>query len=315
MKIFYSLNKFRNSFHCKTGVAATIGVFDGFHSAHQKVISEMKKQGHSRNIPTVAVTFDPHPAKVLATKKNTPLLISVSHRLKLLLDAGVDSIIVLKFDKKFAKINPKRFIDLIVKKLNIKELIVGDNFFFGSKKQGRIKDLKKLSKKYGYNVTVVKSRKSSGKVISSTRIRALIQKGDLKGAAKLLSRPVTILGTVVKGLKRGRFIGVPTANINPHHEAIPPSGVYAVKIKLGNRLYKGILNIGTRPTFHSYNEELEPTIEVHIFGFKRSIYGKDLEISFTEKLREEKKFNSADLLKKQIRKDVSVARSILNRKK
>ena len=315
MKIFYSLNKFKNSINYKNGVAATIGVFDGVHSAHQKVISEMKKRGNARNIPTVAITFSPHPAKVLTTKKNIPLLISVSHRLKLLLEAGADNIIVLKFDKKFAKINPTQFIDLIVRKLNIKELIVGDNFFFGSKKQGRIKDLKKLSKRYGYKVTVVKSRKSSGKVISSTRIRALIQEGNLKGAAKLLSRPVTILGTVVKGLKRGRFIGFPTANINPHHEAMPPSGVYAVKIRLGNKVHKGILNIGTRPTFHSYNEEPEPTIEVHIFGFKRSIYGKDLEILFVRKLREEKRFRNINLLKRQINKDVNITRSILSVKR
>jgi riboflavin kinase / FMN adenylyltransferase len=312
MGIFYSLNKFKNSSYYKNGVAATVGVFDGVHSAHQKVINVMKKRGKLKNISTVAVTFYPHPTKVITNKKNIPLLISLSHRIKLLLESGAKNVIVLKFNKKFSRMNPTQFIDLIVKKINIKELIVGDNFFFGSKKEGGIRDLKRLSKTYGYNVTIVKSQKRSGKVISSTRIRSLIQKGDLKNASKLLSRPVTVLGTVVRGLGRGRFIGFPTANINPHHEAIPPAGVYAVMVKFGSKLCKGVLNIGTRPTFHSYNKELEPSIEVHIFDFKKSIYGKELEISFVKKLRNEKRFKNIELLKRQIMKDARQASLILS---
>ena len=186
---------------------------------------------------------------------------------------------------------------------------MGSNFFFGKKREGSLKVLKEFSKLYGYKVSTVGRFKTSGKIISSTLIRSLILEGKIKKASFLLSRPVTVLGTVVKGHRRGRDVGFPTANVDPHHEAIPPSGVYAVRVKIGNRLYKGILNRGLRPTF--IKGEKEPTIEVHVFGFRKDIYGKDIEIIFVKKIREEKKFKDIDKLRKRIKEDIKRAKYIL----
>lgn len=159
-----------------------------------------------------------------------------------------------------------------------------------------------------------KSVKKNGKVVSSSLIRGLIIKGDIKGAASLLGRRVSILGTVVHGAKRGRLLGFRTANLNPHHEAIPPTAVYAMKAKLNKKIYGGVLNIGTRPTFHRYSHELEPTIEAHLFGFNKDIYGKDMEVVFIKKMRGQFKFSHRAGLMGQIAKDVVNARKILKGK-
>ncbi|OGW53701.1 MAG: riboflavin biosynthesis protein RibF [Nitrospirae bacterium RBG_13_43_8] len=207
----------------------------------------------------------------------------------------------------------EKFVKKVLAKIRIDEIIVGKNFFFGRNKKGSLKDLKKYSGIYGYRVSVTENVKSYGRIISSTWIRSLILKGDLEKASRLLLRPVTVLGTVIEGRKRGRIIGYATANIDPHHEVIPPSGVYVVKIKLDNKLYKGILNIGIRPTFdENVSGNIEPTIEVHIFDFNKYIYGKDLEIIFLKKIRNEKKFRDLFHLRKQIEKDEKEAKLILS---
>ena len=161
--------------------------------------------------------------------------------------------------------------------------------------------LKSLSKIYNFRLVGVSSVKIKKKVVSSTRIRKAIEKGDLKNASLMLGRPVTILGTVVRGEAIGRKIGFPTANINPHHEAIPSSGVYAVDARMGKKIYKAVLNIGIRPTI---GKDKEPTIEIHILRFKKNIYGKDIEIIFKRKIRDEKKFSSIEKLRMQIKKDI-----------
>lgn len=311
MKTFYSLSDFLGFGARGRKFAVSIGVFDGVHSAHQKVLKNLIKKAKKKRLTTLLITFDPHPANVLGAPKKVPLLISLKHRLRLLKEAGLDYALVMHFNKNLAKLSAAQFAENVLSKITIKEIVVGKNFFFGKGKEGTFADLKRFSKRYGYNINAIPALKSSGKTISSTRIRKLILKGKLKKASKLLSRPVTVLGTVVKGYKRGRIIGFPTANINPHHEAIPPSGVYAVKIKLNKKIHKGILNIGIRPTFkESIAYEPEPTIEVHIFNFDKSIYGKDLEISFVEKIRNERRFKSIISLRKQIVRDQAHAKQI-----
>lgn len=311
MRTFYSLNDFLKSNTRFKKFLITLGVFDGVHRAHQKIINTVIKKAKKKRLSALAITFSPHPANILNKTARVPLLISLKHRLHLLNELGLDYVIVLRFSKKLSRMSARDFIKSILSKIHINEIIVGRNFFFGRYKKGNFKDLKKFSSSYGYRVNTVPALKSSGKLISSTWIRSLILKGDLKKAASLLSRPVGILGTVIKGHKRGRIIGFPTANINPHHEAIPPSGVYAVKIILHKRPYKGILNIGVKPTFKKSPPDREPTIEVHIFNFNKSIYGKELEIIFVKKIRREKKFKDMFHLKKQIKQDEKFASAIL----
>ncbi len=311
MRTFYSLNDFLESNAHFKKFLMTIGIFDGVHRAHQKIIRAMVKKAKKKHLSTILITFNPHPANILKKGVKVPLLISLKHRLHLLNEMGLDYVIVLRFTKRLSHMNAVDFIKNTLSKIHIDEIIVGRNFFFGRYKKGRFKDLKKFSAFYGYRVSTIDALKSSGRVISSTWIRNLILKGNLKKASSLLSRPVAILGTVIKGHKRGRIIGYPTANINPHHEAIPPSGVYAVKIILYNRVYKGILNIGVKPTFKKSPGDRESTIEVHIFNFSNYIYGRDLEVIFVKKIRREKKFKDMFYLRKQIKRDEKFASAIL----
>lgn len=283
-------------------LAATIGVFDGVHRGHQKILKKLIKEAARQNAKSLVITFHPHPREVLNPESKTPLLTSLEHRLRLIGDMGVEYFYVIKFTKSLSRVKANDFIKkILIHKLDIKTLVVGENFLFGYKGRGNFALLKKMSKRYNLRLFGVKPMKMKTTYISSTRVRSAIEKGDLKQASLMLARPVIVFGTVIKGKKIGRRLGFPTANINPHHEAIPPSGVYAVNVRLHKRLYKGILNIGTRPTF---GKDREPTIELHILNFKKDIYGKDIEIIFKRKIRNERRFSSAEALQRQINKDI-----------
>lgn len=314
MKIFCSLNDFLRYRRSSGKVLVTIGVFDGVHKAHRKIIKTLVKKAKSSSLPSAVITFDPHPMNVLNLPgKRVPLLISLKHRLCIFKEMGIDYAIVLPFNKKLSRMSAHDFIQKILGRINIDEIIVGENFFFGRKKSGSSKVLKRFSRVFGYKVNFVSAVKSSGRIVSSTWIRSLILEGNLRKASRLLSGPVTVLGTVVKGTRKGRILGYPTANIDPHHEAIPPSGVYVIKVKLQNGVYGGILNIGIKPTFAgSFSPERDPTIEAHIFDFNKRIYGKDIEVVFVRKIRKERRFKDARTLRAQIAKDEKLARRVLN---
>ncbi|MCQ9206739.1 MAG: bifunctional riboflavin kinase/FAD synthetase [Omnitrophica bacterium] len=311
MRTFYSLSEFSKFARPAGKSVISIGVFDGVHRGHQKIIKTVVGKAKARGFSSVLVTFHPHPATVLNPSKKVPLLISLPHRLRLLEEMGLDYTLVLHFDRKLSQMSARRFIEKILGKISVSEIVVGSNFLFGRGGSGSLTGSGKPSRIHGYKVSRIDTLTSSGKVISSTWIRSLILAGRLGDASGLLSRPVTVLGTVMKGEKRGRIIGYPTANINPHHEAIPPSGVYAVKIKFSGKIYHGILNIGMRPTFDrdSLNDR-EPTIEAHIFNFHKMIYTNDIEVIFVKKLRKEKRFKDTSTLKKQIKKDEIRAKHI-----
>jgi len=302
---------------------ATIGIFDGVHIGHQEIIKAVVRRAKKLSLKSVAITFDPHPLKVLEPKNAPPLLISLKHRLRLIKELGIDSCLVINFTKSFSLLDPETFVkNVLLDKLRVKELYVGENFCLGKARSGDASFLKEMGKKHGFAVHSVSFIKKNRVVVSSTQIRNLIIKGDLDTASRLLKRPVSVLGTVVKGAALGRELGYPTANINPHHEAIPPAGVYVIKIKLLNKQYGGILNIGRRPTLTQLlsaragltgrkAQEAEPTIEAHIFDFKGRIYGKDIEVYFVKKIRDESKFSSKEKLISQIRRDEIKARKIL----
>lgn len=290
----------------------TIGVFDGVHIGHRTVISKVLKRANVKRAKSVVVTFDPHPMKALKSGQEVPSLISLKHRIGLLKKLGVDKVMVLKFDHKMAVMKPERFIkDILIGRADAGEIFVGEDFRFGRNARAGIAGLKHLGEKEGLKVHVVKHIKKNGRIVSSSLIRQAVSLGRTREASMLLGRPYSILGTVVSGSRLGRRLGYPTANVNPHHEAIPPSGVYAVKIRYAGRLYGGVLNIGVRPTFYNYGKDREPSIEVHIFGFRKRIYGRDLEIIFIKRLRGEKRFKRVDSLVKQIKSDTNRARKVV----
>lgn len=290
----------------------TIGVFDGVHKGHAAVIKKVARRARVKGLKSIVITFDPHPLKVLRVSHLVPSLISLKHRINIIKELGIDEVLVMKFDRKMASLSPEEFVkDILVRSLHTAEIFVGSDFYFGRNARAGVKKLKEIAKKFLVDVKVVKPVKRSGATISSSLIRELVSSGRIREASGLLGRPFSILGTVVGGSRLARTLGYPTANINPHHEAMPPSGVYAVKVKFKEKLFKGVMNIGVRPTFFDHGRDKEPSIEVHIFDFHERIYGKDLEIIFVKKLRKEKKFRTIDSLVRQIRKDEIAARKLL----
>lgn len=307
MKIITNLKELNCQF--KRPVIA-IGIFDGLHRGHKMLIRRLIKKARTINGTSIVVTFDPHPASVLRLIGSPPLLVSLRHRLYLLSKEGVDVVCVLRFNRRLAGMTAEEFVQrILIKRINPVYIFIGKNFKFGSLQKGNIQMLRQMGKEFDFKVCKVPLLKLKGKIVSSTSIRKLIMAGRLKDASFLLGREVSILGTVVRGRKRGRILGYPTANIDPQHEAIPPSGVYAVYVRHSNKLYKGLLNIGFRPTFK--DSPLEPAIEVHILDFHKKIYGKEVEIIFVKKLRKELRFQSKKELIAQIKIDESNARMVL----
>src|SRR3989338_3161092 len=290
----------------------TIGVFDGVHIGHKAIIKKVAMRAKRIGAKSVVVTFDPHPLKVLRPRHFVPSLISLKHRVKLIKELGIDNVLVMKFSKKIASMPPEKFVnDIIIRRLNAKEIFVGEDFCFGKCAKGRADVLKAIGQMKGLKVSIIQHVKKERVIVSSSLIRRLVVSGQINKVSRLLGRQYSILGTVVGGSKLARLLGYPTANINPHHEAIPPCGVYTVKVRFKKKLFKGIMNIGVRPTFYDHGRDEEPSIEVHIFDFGYRIYGKDLEILFVKKLRNEQKFKTIDSLVEQIKKDERIARRCL----
>lgn len=305
-----------------------IGVFDGVHIGHRKILKiavRIAKQNHTR---AIALTFYPHPLSVLNPKNPPQSLISLKHRINLIKLLGVDECAVFNFTKSFAQRPADVFIkDILLKKLKAGWVVVGEDFCFGKRRSGGCRLLVQKGVETGFKVKRVGILKYKGMPVSSSLVRQAIKCGRLEFAKELLGRPVTVLGTVVRGRRVGRKLGFPTANINPHHEVVPPSGVYAVKIilwvdKNRTKQYNGILNIGIRPTFypehrdysgHASGQDKEPAIEVYIFDFNKSIYGKDMEVVFIKMIRGEKKFRTKEMLITQIEKDIKQVKEFSGR--
>lgn len=294
-----------------TGSIVTIGVFDGVHRGHQHIIRTVVRRARACGAPSVVVTFDPHPLTVLAPRVDVPSVTSLAHRVHLIRELGVDYLVVLTFTKRTAAITPEAFARrILAARLGAREVYVGRNFRFGAGASAGVRELARCGRRSGFCVTAIKPVTVRGTVVSSSLIRRLIMKGALREAAWFLGRPVSVVGTVVRGLGRGRFLGFPTANIDPHHEALPPAGVYAVRIRVRGRIYNGILNRGFRPTFFKTSGMTEPTIEVNLFGSHATIYGEDLEVTFVKKLRREIRFARQEALVGQIRRDAERVRRL-----
>ena len=286
-----------------TWPVVTLGVFDGVHLGHQKVIQETINLANKENGESIILTFDRHPKSFLSQTQQS-CITSLEHRLVLFEQLGVDTSVVLEFNKKIAEISAEDFIsDIMYKWLGAKVVVLGFNCSFGKDRRGNASMVRNYSEKYGFEVITCGPAEFEGEITSSTIIRKHIIKGNLQKARGMLGRRVSVFGTVIKGSGRGKGLGFPTANLNLHHEIKPPSGVYATKAFLGGKEYNAITNIGTCPTFREGAHDDEPVVEVHIIDFNESIYGKDLEVQFLYKLREEARFESADELKLQLERD------------
>ncbi len=286
----------------------TLGNFDGLHLGHQELVKMIIRRARETGALSMVVTFRPHPLKILAPDKCPPLISIYEEKIKLFEKLGIDVLVKIPFTLEFSAMAPEDFVrDVLCGTLGAKEIFVGYNYRFGRRREGDIRTLRSLGKKYRFAVREIEQIAIDGEVISSTRIRTLLGNGDVEHAAKLLGRTYAITGIVVKGDGRGKGLGFPTANIAPKHSIIPSDGVYAVRLVVREKTYDGIANIGMRPTF----KKKMLAIEVHVFDFNEDIYGEDISLYFIKKIREERKFKGPDALVTQIRSDIEVAKEIL----
>ena len=284
-----------------------IGNFDGVHLGHQKLFDSAKKYKKKENLKIGVVTFDPIPKMFFNKKLKNYRISNLNQKLSIFKKLKVDFVINKKFDKKFSKIKCNKFIsEIIYKKLNPKIIFVSNNFRFGNKREGDVKLLKLLEKKYNYKIINPPTLKKKNKTISSTLIRKLLTDGKLNLANNYLNRNWSIEGVVKKGRNMGKKIGFPTCNIDIENYVIARPGVYAVKVNIlnSNKILKGIANLGYRPTFN----QKKILLEVNIFNFSRNLYNKKLTVEFIKFIRSEKKFKGIDQLKKQIKLDLKSAK-------
>jgi riboflavin kinase/FMN adenylyltransferase len=286
-----------------------IGVFDGVHLGHQSVINRATAAAAKAGGTSVVLTFHPHPVRVLRPEKAPRLLTSTQHKTLLIEKLGVGALLIQEFSLAFSRTPPRDFIlQLLHYAKELRTICVGEGWSFGANRSGSVSLLRELAASEGFDLDTVEAVVIEGEAVSSTRVREAVEKGELDQAAKFLGRPFTVLGTVTKGNLLGRQLGFPTANLRTHNEQFPPNGVYAVKAWHEAKEYGGVVNIGVRPTLEQTKGER--ILEIHLFDFDRDIYGDEVEVSFLEYLRPEKKFESLTQLREQIGRDASIARGI-----
>jgi riboflavin kinase/FMN adenylyltransferase len=288
----------------------TIGSYDGVHLGHKRIINQLKQAALACNASSALITFYPRPKVVLApSSARADYLTTVEEKLFVFEELGLDIVAVLPFTHKFAQIPARNFIQQVVKFFHPVELWVGQDFKLGKDRQGDIPYLKLLGQEFDFSVKVVDLQTASDEIVSSTRIRAAMARGQIREVTRLLGRYPFLLGRVVPGAQRGQTIGFPTANIVVDKEKLlPANGVYAVWIYVSGKRYSGVANIGIRPTF----DEHERTVEVHIFDFQQDIYGEVVRLELVDYLRSEQKFEDLSALVDQISQDAQQAREILS---
>jgi riboflavin kinase / FMN adenylyltransferase len=297
-------------------VVVALGNFDGVHLGHQVVVRRAVEEARSRGMRAVAVTFDPHPRAVLRPGSEPKLLTVLEVREELLLGCGVDEVRVLRFDLDLSKKSPEDFVrEVLVGELGAGVVVVGENFRFGYKALGDVKDLDRHMRDaggeaYAVPTYVLGEAAGSGEAINSTRIRMLLHDGEAREAARLLGRPYSLRGVVVEGDKRGHALGFPTANVLPGAVALVPGrGVYAGHVRVGEERYGACTNVGVAPTF----ERRKSRVEAYLLDYEGDLYGEVIDVTFEERLRPEKQFSGVYELKEQIARDVAEARRVVGR--
>jgi riboflavin kinase / FMN adenylyltransferase len=286
--------------------ALTIGNFDGLHQGHQAVIRTLQQQAKRLHLPSCVTIFEPHPQEFFLGTKAPARLMRLREKIQIFRDLQLDRIFCLAFNKHLATMDAETFVkEILVDKLGVQVLIVGDDFHFGKGRKGDFALLKKLGHQYHFAVYATPTVQYAGKRIGSSRVRAAVKAGNFTEAHMLLTRPFTLTGRVMHGDQRGHLLGFPTANIALHRLVTPLQGVFLVLVHcLAEKSLPGIANCGTRPTVNGS----KTLLEVHLFNFSKRIYGCFLEIEFLKKIREEKKFSSLNELKTQIQHDINFAK-------
>jgi riboflavin kinase/FMN adenylyltransferase len=295
----------------KNGVI-TIGNFDGVHIGHQALFYEVIERANAIDGTSIAMTFEPHPLRVLKKNHTPPLITLLEQKVELIERSGVDVLICVPFTLEFAAITAVSFVeDLLVRKIGVKAIVMGEDYAFGRNREGDIALLNTLAPRLGFEVIVtslIRSVQGVAARISSTAIRELVKAGEMQQACKMLGRHFQLRGIVVTGRDRGgKLLGFPTANLKIEEELCPKTGIYAVTVETRRGVHLGVANIGYSPTF----DDRQFTVEVHILDFNEAIYGEKIRVNFVKRLRGEIKFAGIEALKQQIGKDVESARRIL----
>jgi riboflavin kinase/FMN adenylyltransferase len=294
--------KFRNP-------VLTLGNFDGVHLGHQRIFNALKEEAQRIGGEAIVFTFDPHPLHVLAPQQCPPSITPFKMKLMLLEMLGIDVVIVARFDLELANITPEEFVKgILVDTIGTKKILVGYNYYFGKNRKGNVEMLIGLGEQFGFEVKVLEALKVNDTPVSSSKIRDLIQGGEMEEAAQLLGRNYRLIGKVIWGTGRGKELGYPTANLEILNGLYPKTGVYAVEVVVENKTYAGVANVGYKPTFGK-----NPlSVEVHILDFNRDMYGEEIQLVFFERIRNERVFKDTNSLIRRMRKDVDVARKILS---
>ena len=285
----------------------TLGVFDGLHIGHQRIMETVVVQAKAAVAVPTAITFDPHPRAVLHPESAPPLLQTLDQRLANFEVLGIEQAIVIPFTVEFSQQPAEDFLSHIIRdRLHAKEVYLGKGFAFGKGRGGNIELLRQKSAELGFVADEVEEVKLRGIRVSSSAIRRLLGEGSVNLARRMLGRPYGVEGVIIRGDRRGHTIGFPTANLKPHNRVLPRFGVYATATLIDGKWRKSITNIGVRPTFES---DADPSIETYVFDFDGDLYGDVLRVRFLHRIRDEKKFNGIDELKAQIERDTVRARN------
>jgi riboflavin kinase/FMN adenylyltransferase len=305
MQVILNLNELTEPL---TNPVLTIGNFDGVHKGHLALFDTVKERAKAIGGQSVVMTFEPHPLKVMRPADGPRLITHTGQKLELIEKAGIDIIVCVSFDREFAAIPARDFIEnILVQKIGIKEIVVGYDYTFGHNREGDINLLREIGDKRGFVVHLVGPIQIDQTLVSSTSIRRMIQEGRLAEAKVLLGRDFEVQGTVVKGHNRGgRLLGFPTANLNPHGELLPKRGVYAVKLLVDDVSYNGVTNVGYNPTFG----DTGLTVETHVLDYSGDLLGKTIKVRFIGRLRDEKTFKSLEELSDQIAQDIAHAKEV-----
>ena len=292
------------------GCVATIGNFDGVHLGHQAVIGQLAEKAQALGLPTLVMLFEPQPEEFFRPGKAPPRLTRFREKWLALRRYSLDRVLCVRFNAPFANMEPETFVRrVLVQGLDVRYLVVGDDFRFGKNRRGDFAFLQKAGEQQGFHVVNMHTVTIDGHRVSSTRIRRALASGDLTTAEKLLGRPYRMSGRVAHGNKLGQRLGMPTANIHLHRKLTPISGVYVVEVfGLEEEPLAGVANVGTRPTVN----ETRTLLEIHLFDFNERIYGRYLNVNFLHKLRDEEKFDSLEALKQQMHLDAKNARAFFH---
>lgn len=315
MQLIRGIHNLKHYPELQNGCVLTIGNFDGVHVGHQQILARLLEKARVLNLPSVVMIFEPQPREFFAKKSENPTasparLMRLRDKWHALAQSGVDYLLCVRFNKAFSQLEPAQFIEeLLVSRLNIKYLSVGDDFRFGAKRAGDFSTLKQAGEQFAFSVEDSNSHTFKTERISSSLIREALQKDDFALATQLLGKPYCIHGRVAHGNKLGRTIGFPTANIMLNRLVTPIQGVYAVQVETPLGKFNGIANVGNRPTING----TKPLLEVHIFDFQGDLYGKAIAVNFLHKVRNETKFESFETLKLQIEKDVTEVKRLFSK--